>query len=146
MGRILAIDYGERRTGLALSDETRTIAQPHAILESGTGTSGLCRKIIEMVGRYEVDRIILGYPYGRTGRPSRRGHGIEAFRAELARLTPVPIELVDERFTTALAHRYLGEHHHRVRPDRLPVDKVAAVILLEDYLARLTRTGPGSPD
>ena len=166
MSRILAIDFGERRIGLAISDETRTIAQGLAVLDCGARSakrgqgsrnqgiresrsqeepkssnprvleSCFLEQIAEIVVEKEVGHIILGYPTSMSGKPSTRGNEVEAFKAELQKKAHVPVELVDERFTTALALRYLGETHKKVRPDKQPVDMVAATVLLEDYLAR----------
>ena len=141
MSRILAIDYGERRIGLAISDETRTIAQGLTVLDCGVrstenGVGTAVEQIAEIVVEREVGHIILGYPTSMSGKPSTRGNEVEAFRAELQKKGHVPVELVDERFTTALAERYLGEAYSKVRPDKQPVDMVAATVLLEDYLAR----------
>lgn len=141
MSRILAIDYGERRIGLAVSDETRTIAQGLTVIncEVRSANCGLgtpVEQIAEIVVEKEVGHIILGYPTSMSGKPSTRGNAVEAFRAELQKKGHVPVKLVDERFTTALAERYLGEVYNKVRPDKQPVDMVAATVLLEDYLAR----------
>jgi putative Holliday junction resolvase len=141
MSRILAIDFGERRIGLAISDETRTIAQGLTVLDCGVrsancGVGTAVEQIAEIVVEREVGHIILGYPTSMSGKPSTRGNEVEAFKTELQKNAHVPVELVDERFTTALAHRYLSETHKKVRPDKQPVDMVAATVLLEDYLAR----------
>jgi putative Holliday junction resolvase len=158
MGRILAIDYGERRIGLAISDETRTIAQGLRTIDAGPRTANpgprvALEQIAEIVRQNDVELIILGYPTSMNGKPSTRGNEVEGFQALLEKAVKVPIELVDERFTTALANRYLGEGHKKVRPDKQPVDIVAATILLEDYLegvgpavgSRRTRTDELEP-
>jgi putative Holliday junction resolvase len=135
MNRILAIDYGMRRIGLAISDETRTIAQGLKTIDCAVkGASGALAEITGIVSGHEVGLIILGYPTSMNGKPSTRGNEVEVFKATLEKAIKVPIELVDERFTTALAHRYIGEAGKKVRPDRQPVDMVAATVLLEDYL------------
>jgi putative Holliday junction resolvase len=146
MSRILAIDYGARRIGLAVSDETRTIAQGLTVLDCGVRNASsrveaALEQIAEIVVEKEVGHIILGYPMSMSGKPSTRGDEVEAFQAELGKKAHVPVELVDERFTTALAERYLSETHKRVRPDKQPVDMVAATVLLEDYLSK---RGPDS--
>jgi putative Holliday junction resolvase len=148
MGRILCIDYGERRIGLALSDETKTIAQGLATLlvqvksqksrsksqDGRTGASDACAAIARIVAEQEVERIILGNPLSQQGGETRRSEQVREFKAALEKAVNVPIELVDERFTTVLARQYLSESYSKVRAQKHPVDKVAAVILLEDYL------------
>lgn len=152
MSRILAIDFGERRIGLAISDETRTIAQGLAVLDCGArsancGPGVAIEQIAEIVVEREVGHIILGYPTSLSGKPSTRGNEVEAFKTELQKKAHVPVELVDERFTTALALRYLSETHKNVRPDKQPVDMVAATVLLEDYLlAKSPKSEVQDPD
>lgn len=137
MGRILAIDYGARRIGLAVSDETQTIAQGLKTLRCAP--DGMAEAIAD-IGRIaqncEVELIILGYPLSLSGKPSTRGKEVDAFRSALEDAVNIPLELVDERYTTALAHRYVEEGGRKARPDRQPIDMVAAVILLEDYIKR----------
>lgn len=133
MGRILAVDYGQRRLGLALSDETQTIAQGLKTLE-GMNPAQMIEAISAIVRQQAVEEIIIGHPISQSGRPTRRSREVEEFRQALSRQVTVPVKLVDERFTTALAQRYLSEIHRRVSAAQHPMDKVAATILLQDYL------------
>ena len=137
MGRILAIDYGARRIGLAVSDETQTIAQGLKTFDCAEkGLPGALAEIGRIAQNCEVELIILGYPLSLSGKPSTRGKEVDTFRAALEDALNIPVELVDERFTTALAHRYAEEGGRKARADRQPIDMIAAVILLEDYLKR----------
>ena len=156
MGRILCIDYGTKRIGLAISDETRTIARgldtltvtaehldrretPYSRAVSAKGPpefTQVLAAIARIVAEQEVERIILGYPLSQAGNPTQRSRQVEEFKAMLTRAVSVPIELVDERFSSVLARQYLSEAYRNVRAQRHPVDKVAAVVILEDYLER----------
>ena len=133
MGRILAIDYGTKRIGLAVSDPTRTIASGLVSIPMSTTAA---RTIATLAAEREVDCIILGHPLSLKGNETQRSQEVIAFKAELEQATGLKVELVDERFTTNLARQYLGETHRRVRSNKQPVDIVAATILLEDYLQR----------
>jgi putative Holliday junction resolvase len=166
MGRILSIDFGERQIGLAISDETRTIAQGLETLkvqsEKGKGkdkgkgsfstststSTSPCDElrfrdavadIARVIKEREVERVILGYPLSLSGKESRGSRRVLKFKTWLERRAGVPIELVDERFTTNLAHQYLTEAYPKTLSRKHAVDKVAATILLEDYLAQESR-------
>jgi putative Holliday junction resolvase len=135
MGRILAVDYGLKRIGLAVSDETQTVAQGLKTLDCGRKTpADVIDDIKRVASNCEAELIILGYPLSLSGKPTARSKEVDAFRALLEDSIDVPVELVDERYTTALAHRYIEEGGKKARADRQPIDMVSAVIMLEDYL------------
>lgn len=146
MGRVLCIDYGTRRIGLAVSDETQTIAQGLPTIDCRLPNAD-CRmkevatRIAAIVREREVESVILGHPISLSGKPSTRSRRVLEFKHALEKALTVPLMLVDERFTTVLARQYLGEAYRRVRAQKHPVDKVAAVVLLEDYLARVKGRG-----
>lgn len=147
MGRILCIDFGERHTGVAVSDPTRTIAQAlptiHHVSESEL-LEALKRLIIEQ----EVDEIVIGLPVSQSGKPSRRSEQIRGFVGQLKKVTGLPVNTIDERFSTARAIEVLeetrggrnltpGKHAAtgRDKKRREAVDRIAATIILEDFLA-----------
>jgi putative Holliday junction resolvase len=125
--RVVAIDYGRARTGLAVSDETGLLARPVGVVEKvGTpaGRDALLARLMEL----GPERIVVGLPLTLRGERGAQAKETLGFVSDLARLTDVPVETYDERFTTTLATRGDGRH---------PTDAVAAAHLLEGYLQRL---------
>lgn len=133
MGRILAIDYGRRRTGLAVSDPLQLIAGALATVE----TKELERWLADYFQREEVTTIVLGKPTQMNGQPSETWRYIEPLAGRLRHAYPdKEVVFYDERFTSVLAHRAMidGGMKRSDRRDKAVVDKIAATIILEDYL------------
>ncbi|MBQ6860997.1 MAG: Holliday junction resolvase RuvX [Alistipes sp.] len=133
MGRILAIDYGRVRTGLAVSDPLQMIAGGLATVP----TKELERFIAEYMSREEVTTIVLGKPMQMNGEPSETWRFIEPLARRLQAAHPtVEVTFYDERFTSVLAHRAMidGGMKRMARRDKAVVDKIAATIILEDFL------------
>ncbi len=133
MGRILAIDYGRARTGLAVSDPLQMIAGGLATVP----TKELERFIAEYMSREEVSTIVLGKPMQMNGEPSETWRFIEPLARRLQAAHPtVEVTFYDERFTSVLAHRAMidGGMKRMARRDKAVVDKIAATIILEDFL------------
>ena len=131
MGRIIAIDYGTRRTGIAVSDPLQLIAGGLATVE----TRELERYLTQYIAREDVSVIVVGKPLKMNGAPS------ETMRFVLplvARLHPsIEVVLYDERFTSAIAHRAMldGGLRKMARRNRALVDKISATIILEDFMS-----------
>ncbi len=133
MGRILAIDYGRARTGLAVSDPLQMIAGGLATVP----TKELERFIADYLRREEVSTIVLGKPMQMNGEPSETWRYIEPLARRLQAAHPsVEVTFYDERFTSVLAHRAMidGGMKKSDRRNKAVVDKIAATIILEDYL------------
>ncbi|MBQ2842771.1 MAG: Holliday junction resolvase RuvX [Alistipes sp.] len=133
MGRIIAIDYGVRRTGLAVSDPLRLIAGGLATVE----TKQLERFLADYFSREEVTTIVLGKPQQMDGSPSETWRFIEPLSRRLKAAYPdKEVLFYDERFTSVLAHRAMidGGMKKMARRDKAVVDKIAATIILEDYM------------
>ncbi len=133
MARILAIDYGRRRTGLAVSDPLQLIAGALATVE----TKELERWLADYFRREEVSTIVLGKPMQMNGRPSETWRYIEPLAGRLRHAYPdKEVVFYDERFTSVLAHRAMidGGMKRSDRRDKAVVDKIAATIILEDFL------------
>ena len=132
-GRILGVDYGDVRTGLALSDEAGFLAG--AI---GQISPGGMRRTAEAVAREaEVRgavRIVVGLPKNMDGSEGFRAEAVRAFVAILGELTELPIAMSDERLSTCEAHRYLREGGRGTKKSRGVVDTLSAQIILQDYL------------
>ena len=125
-GRVLALDYGEARCGVAVSDPTRTLATPlEPILRPGT-RKGI-RRIVTLADELGVETIVVGLPLSLSGRDSAQTAETRAFAERLSGLVSVPVELLDERFTTKLAAQAGGSSSE---------DSRAAAVLLEDWLVR----------
>lgn len=133
MGRILAIDYGSKRTGLAVTDVLRITANPLLTID----TKDLMNWLKEYFAHEPVDEIIIGYPTQINGQESESMNYIRPFIGNFKKQFPdKPITMYDERFTSVLAHRAMlaGGMKKKDRQNKAVVDKIAATIILEDYL------------
>ena len=135
MGRVLALDLGSKRIGVASSDLTRTLASPVTVVLRRKNHVEDHREIAKIVDEYEPDAIVVGLPLGLDGKEGRATALIRAEVIELeAKFAPVPVLLHDERFTTATAHQSLKERNMKAQDRRHVVDKVAAAVLLQTWL------------
>lgn len=137
MGRILAIDYGTRRTGIAVSDPLRIIAGALTTVE----TRQLEKFLADYFSKNDVDTIVLGKPVQMNGSPSETMRYIEPLAARLRRTYPDKnVVLYDERFTSVLAHRTMIESGmgRMARRDKAVVDRISAAIILQSYMESLS--------
>lgn len=141
MARILGIDYGERRIGLAISDPTATIAQPLPTLLRRRGKRPPVAAIARLAEEHQVDEIVLGLPLTPEGEESDWTREVRAFGEKLAERTGRPIHFVDERLTSARAERAIRDLGltRRERQQKERVDAAAAMLILQTYLDRRTR-------
>ena len=135
MNRIIGIDYGRKRTGLAVSDPLGIFASPLDTVQSA--------KIIEYLksyaGREGISLFVVGYPMNLNNTPAEAARYVNEFLKQLRRSFPdTPVELEDERFTSVLAHRAMKDGGMRKmdRRDKAVVDKISAAIILQSYLDR----------
>jgi putative pre-16S rRNA nuclease len=134
--RVLAIDYGERRLGLAISDTAGEIAFPAGTLERRGGARDLAA-LRELAAERGVERLVVGLPLHLDGRAGTGARAAERFAAALGEATGLPVETLDERWTTREAERSLRERGRgRARHRRGDVDTVAATLLLRTWLER----------
>lgn len=138
--RILALDFGERRIGVAVSDATATVAQPLTVLTRASLDSDLAA-IGRLVAEYEVSEVVVGYPRALRGEVGRQARLVDAFMAELRKRVAVPVRRWDERLTTSAAARFLLEAGVRRQRRREVADKIAAALILQSFLDR--RRGEG---
>lgn len=136
--RVMAIDFGERRIGVALSDELCLTAQPFCVIERGERESDL-REIRRLVEEYGVDRIVVGLPLRTDGKHGPEAEAAERFARRLGSTLNVPVELFDERFTSAAAKRSLIEGGVRRHRRKRMVDMTAACLILESYIRYIAR-------
>lgn len=133
MARILSIDYGKKRTGLAVTDPLQIIAGGLATVS----TSELFDYLTQYVSRESVERIVIGEPRQPNGQPSENLARVQQFVNRWRKQRPdIPIEYYDERFTSVLAHQAMldGGLKKKARQDKALVDEISATIILEDYL------------
>ena len=133
MGRILAIDYGRKRTGLAVTDVLRITANPLLTIE----TKELMNWLTGYFAREQVDEVVIGHPTQMNGQESESMNFIRPFMGVFKKTFPdKPITMYDERFTSVLAHRAMidGGMKKKDRQNKAVVDKIAACIILEGYL------------
>ena len=136
MARILAIDYGKKRTGLAVSDELQLIAGGLTTVATAT----LIDYILDYVKREPVERIVVGLPKQMNNTPSENMCRIEPFVNRLRKLLPeIPVEYHDERFTSVLAHQAIlaSGIGKMARRNKELVDEVSATIILQSYMESL---------
>ena len=133
MGRVLGIDYGRKRTGIAVTDPLQIVAGNLATVPTHT----LMQFIKDYVGRETVDRIVVGQPSQLNGQPSESMKYITPFVSRLKKELPdIPVVMYDERFTSTIAHQAMidGGMKKSDRRDKSRVDAIAATIILNDYL------------
>lgn len=133
MARLLSIDYGKKRTGLAVTDPLQIIAGGLATVS----TSELFAFLQDYVRREAVERIVIGEPRQADGSPSENLERVKQFVNRWKRALPdIPIEFYDERFTSVLAHRAMldGGLRKKARQNKALVDEISATILLQDYM------------
>jgi putative holliday junction resolvase len=133
MPRIFAIDYGTDRVGTAVSDETATLARPVAVVPV-RGPKQLARDLAEMIRQHEAAEIVLGLPLALDGGAGEHVPAVEDLARRLRGRLHLPVHLLDERFTTALAQRALVEAGQSSREQRQSIDAAAAAMLLQSYL------------
>ena len=134
MGRILAIDYGKKRTGLAVTDPLRIIANGLATIP----TSDIFDYLTQYVAKESVDQLVIGKPIQPNGQSSENLARVENFVNRWRKLHPeMPIDYYDERFTSVIAHQAMiagGVKKKTRREDKGLVDEISATIILQDYM------------
>lgn len=133
MGRILGLDYGRRKIGVAISDSLGLTAQPL----TGWRVSGweeVVRRVCVLVEEEAVEEVVVGYPLTLKGERGRMAEEVERFAALLRSRIPVPVTLWDERLTSVQAERILHEMHEKPSRNKGRVDLIASVLLLQNYL------------
>ena len=130
---------GNRRIGVAVSDELGLTAQPVLTLERKRSPREDMRSLARLARRFGVVGIVVGNPVHLSGELGRQAEKTQAFAAALGQLTGLPIHLWDERLTTREAHQILYEAGHRRQDHRRVVDQVAATLILKSFLERKTK-------
>ena len=125
--RILGIDYGEKRMGLAVSDESLTLARELMIISP----KEFWQQINSIIGNNQITKIVLGWPLNMSGQETKKTEEISNFKSQIAKKTGLPIDVIDERLTSKMAASIAGHDKN--------IDSLAAQILLQNYLDKQKR-------
>jgi putative pre-16S rRNA nuclease len=142
--RILAVDYGRRRIGLALSDELGLTAQPLLTLQRINRREDL-RRLRDICGKHSVARILVGHPLHMSGEAGEMADEAARFAERLKKELGLDVELADERLTSWEARQLVAESRGSLRRKLKHLDDVAAAVLLRDYLQRNRAASPAAP-
>ena len=132
--KIMAVDYGDARTGLAACDRTEFLASPLGVIHE-YNFDHCVQQVAYAVEEYQIGKVGVGHPKNMDGSEGDRAKKCELFAEKLRALVSVPVVLWDERRTTVTAHQYLNETNTRGKKRKDVVDEVAATIILESYLS-----------
>ena len=133
--KIMAIDYGDAHTGIAISDATGTLAGFSTVINSRRAET-VAQEICALIPQHGVTELVLGYPKNMDGTVGLRAEKAAAFGQTLRQLTGLPVTLWDERRTTIDAHNILFNNGQNAKKRKKTVDAVAAALMLEGYLTR----------
>ena len=142
MSKVLGVDYGEQRTGVAISDESRTIAFPRETLACPR-VEQAAAAVARTAEAEQVAAIVVGYPLNMNGSQGARTTRTDEFMAELAKRTEIPLKKWDERLSTKIAEAVLIEAGTSRAKRRGVVDKLAAQVILQGYLDASAEACPG---
>jgi putative Holliday junction resolvase len=134
----MALDYGEARIGVAISDPTGSFAQPLETIAPGRKASEktALARIAELVARYDVGRIVVGLPLRMDGSAGEQAQRVRSFGERVARRTGLPVDYLDERWSSVQAERALAEGGVKARDRRGRVDPIAAALVLQTWMQR----------
>ena len=139
--RILGIDYGEARVGVAITDALNITAQGLETIQRNNSDKIVLRRLDEILEQYEIDTIVVGLPLNMNGTISKRAEITEKFVHKLkCKYNKIKIEVIDERLTTVAAHRTMNFLDVNKNKKRNIVDTISAVYILETYLNKLKNT------
>ena len=135
-GRVLGIDAGERRVGVALSDELRLLASPLAVLDRGHGLAPVLDALVNVAQSEGVTHMVVGLPLNADGTQGRQARRAMDFARVAQRVLGVPVEMWDERLSTHEAERIARGQKRNMRRlrQRGQLDAIAAAVILQDYL------------
>ena len=134
--KIMAVDFGDSRTGLAVCDKTEYLASPLCVVEEKDFDSCIL-KVSALAKENDVEKIVVGYPVNMNGTIGERADKCKLFADMLAEKVDIPVEMWDERCTTVSAHNYLNQTNTRGKKRKAIIDAVAATIILESYMEYL---------
>ncbi len=130
---ILSVDYGDKRTGIAVCDKFEMLASPVCVITEWN-RNVLAQKVVDIADERKAEEIVIGLPKNMDGSKGFRADACEELAEVIKGLTEIPVTFWDERLTTVSAHRILTENNVRGQKRKNVVDAVAAEIILQDYL------------
>ena len=130
---ILSVDYGDKRTGIAVCDKLEMLASPVCVITEWN-KDVLAQKIVDVAKDKKAEQIVIGLPKNMDGSKGFRADACEELGEAIKGLTEIPVAFWDERLTTVSAHRILSENNIRGKKRKNVVDAVAADIILQDYI------------
>ncbi len=133
--RLMGIDYGDARVGIALSDPLMIMSQGYKTIKND-GTDALCEEIVSIIREKEVTKIVIGLPKNMDNSQGFRTDATMEFADKLRNFTDVEIEFSDERLTTVSAHGFLNEMNVRGKKRKETVDTLSAALILETYMKK----------
>ena len=133
MMRVLALDVGDKRVGVAISDPSQIIARSLKVIQRGSRRADFAA-VARLVEEYEVETVVVGHPRSLDGTVGEQAKKVEHYAAGLTEVLAVPVLLWDERFSTVSADRLMKEAGLRGKKKRERIDAVAAAVILQDYL------------
>lgn len=142
--RVLALDVGARRIGVALSDEGGQFAMPLATVQAQPHPRAL-QQIATLVHDYAVQVVVVGLPLTMSGEVGPQAQVVQGFAAQLQQHLDVPIKLFDERLTSSVAEQMLRDMGVKPEKRKQRIDEIAATIILQDYLDHTRSTAPNEP-
>ncbi len=131
--RVIALDVGERRIGVAVSDPTGTLATPHSVIRRRSKAEDFAA-VARLAAELEAKRVVVGLPLSLDGSVGPQARRVTRYAQALARTLTVPVELYDERYSTLTADELLAEGG---RKRQTPIDAAAAAVILQEYLANI---------
>jgi putative Holliday junction resolvase len=131
--RVLALDVGDKRIGVAISDPSQMLARSLRVIQRASRQEDLAA-VARLVEEYEVEKVMVGYPRSLDGTVGEQAEKVERYAAGLAEALTVPVLLWDERFSTVTAETLMREAGLRGKKKRERIDAVAAAVILQDYL------------
>jgi putative Holliday junction resolvase len=137
-GRVLAVDWGQKRFGLAVSDPLRMIAQPLITLTRRAGKRAPVGKIVELIQTHEVTEVVVGLPLTPEGKEREAAREARALGEAIARRSGIPVHFADERMSTAHATKSARRAGVKDEDSREKIDQMAAVAILQGWLDRRT--------
>jgi putative Holliday junction resolvase len=137
--RVLALDVGERRIGVAVSDPTGMLATPHGVIRRRSKAEDFAA-VARLVTELRAEKVVVGLPLSLNGDVGPQARRVMRYAQALARALPVPVELYDERYSTVTADELLAEGGRKRR--RTPIDAAAAAVILQEYLGNIKSQMP----
>ncbi len=131
--KIMSIDYGDKRTGIAFCDINEILASPYTVITEGYQPK-LVKKLSDIIVKEKPEKIVIGLPRNMDGSYGYRCDECRSLGDELSKICDIPIDYQDERLTTVMAHNALSENNVRGKKRKESVDAVSAVMILQSYI------------